>query len=206
MLDQLPSNYSKSPDSNNAKLFRIFEKQEGVLRETYDRMRLWRDIEYAEGQVLDDLGENINQPRGVATDEVYRVLLKSKLARNLSTGDVNTIIQVLAIALDTDYSTIRIKPKWNDQDDPEPAAIKVIEVPLIRLNQVGLSPDQFARIVQKTVSAGVRVESVQLKGTFEFGGLSLETDSEAGFSDIEGTVGGYFGSAFVPSHDQNLPL
>lgn len=206
MLSMLPDYYKKTKDSNNYKLFSIFQRQEDILHETYDRMRLWRDIEFAEGHALDDLGENINQPRGTATDEIYRVLLKSKLARNLSTGDVNTIIQVLAIALDTDYSNVRIQQKWNDENNPEPAAIKVIEVPLKRLNEVGLSSNQFARIIQRTVSAGVRVESVQLEGTFEFGGLPITTDNETGFSGIDGIIGGYLGSAFVPSDNQNLPL
>lgn len=206
MREYLPDYYRKDDSSNTGKLFKIIEKQEGILNTTYERMKAWRDIEQAEGQVLDDLGENINQPRGQATDEIYRVLLKSKLARNLSTGDINTIIRVLAIALDTDYENVTIQPKWNDPTDPEPAAIKLIEVPLVRLNEVGLSPSQFVRIIQRTVSAGVRVESVELEGTFEFGTTTLETDDNAGFADINRTVGGYFGSVFQPAEDIELPL
>ncbi|WP_088005595.1 hypothetical protein [Indiicoccus explosivorum] len=206
ILKKFTDVFNKDSNSNLGKIIQIFSQQLQDLETTNIRIKEWRLIDNAEGVALDLIGENIQQPRGIATDEVYRVLLKSKIARNLSTSDINTIIRVLSLALDADPSTIRIQEKWNDPTEPEPAAIKVIEVPLAKINESGLAPEQFVKIIQKTVAAGVKVASIELTGTFEFGGLPMETDAAAGFSDVDGTTGGYFGAAFEPSSDQELPI
>lgn len=144
--------FDKQPNSNISKLMKIFSDELQVLNTTTERVGDWRDIDNAEGQALDDIGTNINQHRGVATDEVYRILLKSKIARNLSDGSINTIIRVLAVALSVPFDQIKIQEKWNDPVEPEPAAIKVIEMPLAKINEAGLDPVNFMRIVQKTVA------------------------------------------------------
>jgi hypothetical protein len=206
ILSKFQDYFRKDPNSNIGKLMTIFAEQLQDLELTNQRIREWRDIDKAEGAVLDEIGVELNQPRGVATDEVYRVLLKSKNARNLSTGDINTIIRVLSIALDAEPSEIRIKEQWNDPTNPQPAAISVIELPIKRLNEIGLDPTRFARIVQRTVAAGVKVNTIEMSGTFEFGVLPIETDGNKGFSDIDGTVGGYLGLVYQPNQNQDLPL
>jgi len=206
MFERLADLFKKTEDSNVGKVIKIFSDQLQQLEETNNKVKQWRSIDQAKGKGLDVIGENIRQSRGSATDEIYQVLLKSKLARSLSTGDINTIIQVLSVALNTDNQEIRIKEKWSDPDYPEEAAISVIEVPIKRLNEVGLAPDQFGAIVQKTVASGVRVESVQLQGTFAFGSTPIEQDAESGFSDVDQTTGGSLGAVFRPSGDRELPL
>ncbi|GED69381.1 hypothetical protein BRE01_30830 [Brevibacillus reuszeri] len=206
-LRKLTDVFTKRPNSNLGKLFTILADQIRQLEETHDRIRAWRDIDQAEGTTLDKIGTIVNQPRGVATDEVYRILLKSKIARNLSTGDINTIIRILSLALSTDPSNIEIKETWNDPVDPEPAGISVIKLPIEAINQAGLPPGQFVRMVQKTVVAGVRVREIELTGTFEFAsGSETEIDVNRGFSNLEGTSGGTLGYAYTPSDDTDLPI
>lgn len=208
ILNKFQDYFRKDPNSNIGKLMTIFAEQLQDLELTNQRIREWKDIDKAEGAALDEIGVELNQPRGAATDEIYRVLLKSKNARNLSTGDINTIIRVLSIALDAEPSEIQIKEQWNDPVDPQPAAISLIQLPLRKLNEVGMSPKQFVQIVQKTVAAGVRVASIELSGTFAFASLpsTIEYSDTAGFADENGTVGGYFGALFVDSEDSNLPV
>lgn len=200
--------FNKQPTTSNiSKLLKIFSNELETLNTTITRVGEWRDIDNAEGVALDDIGTNITQPRGVATDEVYRILLKSKIARNLSDGSINTIIRVLAIALSCDYSEIKITEKWDDELEPEEAAIKVIELPLNRLNSTGLDPINFGRIVQRTVAGGVKVDVIELTGTFEFGDDSNSIDNLRGFGDVNNeTIGGYLGAAWTPSTDQELPI
>lgn len=198
--------FDKQPNSNISKLMKIFSDELISLNTTTQRVGDWRDIDNAKGVSLDDAGTNINQPRGVATDEVYRILLKSKIARNLSDGSINTIIQVLATALSVPTTQIKIEEKWNDTLEPEPAAIKLIEIPLAKINEAGLDPANFVRIVQKTVAAGVKVGIIELTGTFEFGTTAMVVDELKGFGNIEGTIGGYFGAVYTPSTDQELPI
>lgn len=199
--------FDKSPDSNISKLMSIFATEAQEVKATNDRIRHWRNIDNAEGVGLDLIGQNVNQPRGVANDEVYRILLKSKIARNLSDGTIDTIIQVLSIALSVEPKLIKIKEKWDDPEEPEPAAIRVIELPLTKLNEAGLDPTNFVRIVQQTVAAGVKVGVIELTGTFEFGDITNSIDTNKGLGDIndEG-IGGYFGAVYTPSQDNELPI
>lgn len=135
------------------------------------------------------------------------MLLRSKVARNFSDGTINTIIRVISIAVNADPKEVRIHELYNDANNPEPAAIGLIQIPLRKLNEVGMSPKQFVQVVQKTVAAGVRVASVELSGTFSFSSqpIAIESDSSAGFADSSESVGGYFGAAFSGT-DETLPM
>lgn len=208
MLKRFADTYNKSPDSNLGKLISILHGELATLDDTFTHIREWRSIDNAQGTTLDRIGTNVVQPRGAATDEVYRVLLKSKIARNLSKTDINTIIRVLALALDADYSDIKIQEKYADQYEPEPAAIDLIRVPIQRLNEVGMSAGQFAQIIQKTVAAGVRVAQIELSGTFQFSSqyAVLETSSTAGLSDPDMITGGTLGTIFESGDDYPLPI
>jgi hypothetical protein len=208
MLNRLTDAYRKDPESNIGKIIKILTDELDLLKETFERIEEWRDVNKAEGAVLDDIGRDIGQPRGAATDEIYRVLLRSKVARNFSDGTIDAIIRVISIALNTDPKEVQIKELYNDPESPEPAAIKLVQIPLRRLNEVGMSPNQFVKLVQKTAAAGVRVASIEMTGTFSFS--SHPTQSEysdtEGFADIDQTVGGYLGAMFVDSNDTELPI
>ncbi|WP_284641178.1 hypothetical protein [Paenibacillus silviterrae] len=208
VLRRLTDVFSKNPNSNIGKLLTIMADQIRELTETQNRIRDWRDIDQAQGTTLDRIGQNVGQPRGVATDEVYRILIKSKIARNLSTGDINTIIRVVSTALDCDPSEIEIKETFEDPVSPEPAGISVISVPLQRINEIGLSPVQFSKIIQRTVAAGVRVRVIELEGTFSFSSVpdQSESDDSTGFGDLAGSIGGYLGAAYSPADEKDLPI
>lgn len=207
VVSRLSDYFDKRPESNISKLLKIFSEELQQLHTTIERVGEWRDIDKAEGAALDDIGTNIKQPRGVATDDVYRILLKSKIARNLSDGSINTIIRVLAIALSCDYNEIKIIEKWDDPLEPEEAAIKVMELPLQKLNETGLDPINFARLVQKTVIGGVKVDVIELTGTFEFGDETNAIDFEKGFGDVnDESIGGFLGAVWTPSTDKELPI
>lgn len=207
ILSRFVDYFKKDSTSNIAKLMQIFSEQLQSLEQTINKVGEWRDIDKAQGKTLDDIGTNINQPRGRATDEIYRILLKSKIARNLSDGSINTIINVLAVALSVSPTEIHIREKWHDELEPEPAAIKLIELPLKRINEAGMDPTNFARIVQRTVAAGVKVDVIELSGTFEFGEINNEVDINKGFGNInDESIGGYLGAAYTPSQDHELPI
>jgi hypothetical protein len=206
MLRRLTDVFRKDPDSNIGKLMSIMAEQLQKLEQTVQRVEEWRDIEMAQGTTLDRIGENVAQHRGAATDEIYRILIKSKIARNLSKGDINTIISVLSTALNTDPSEIKIEELYSDPVAPEPAAISLIQLPIERINAVGMDPVQFAQIVQRTVAAGVRVGVIELTGTFEFGSVGDPPDPTAGFADVDQTTGGTIGAVYSPGLVPDLPI
>lgn len=206
ILKKLTDAYNKNPYSNMGKLIGVLVSEFEELQGVFEKIESWRSIDRAQGQALDDIGVDINQYRGTANDEIYRILLKSKTARDLSTGDTNTIIDVLSMAIGAKKSEIGITETWMDADNPEPAGIKLIEIPIAKLNEVGLTGNQFAKFVAATVAAGVYVQSIELQGTFQYGGLPLEDDSDKGFSNIDMTTGGYYGTVYQPDDEQDLPL
>lgn len=206
ILRKLTDAYNKNPYSNMGKLIGVLVSEFEELQGVFEKIESWRSIDRAQGQALDDIGVDINQYRGTANDEIYRILLKSKTARDLSTGDTNTIIDVLSMAIGADKSEIGITETWMDADNPEPAGIKLIEIPIAKLNEVGITGNQFAKFVAATVAAGIYVQSIELQGTFEYGGLPLENDSDKGFSNVEMTIGGYYGTVYQPDNEQDLPL
>ncbi|MEK3910968.1 hypothetical protein [Paenibacillus sp. FSL H7-0331] len=207
MLSLLTDNYNKSPQSNIGKLLSIINDQLNDLLQTLDTMEQWRDIDLAEGTTLDGIGQNVAQPRGAASDQVYRILIKTKIARNLSRGDINTVIRVIALAVKAEYSEIEIQEKYTESLEPEPAAISLLRLPLSRISDSEIDLRQFARIIQRTVAAGVRVDAVELQGTFSLAsGEELELDTAVGFADIDQTTGGTLGAVFTPSVETELPI
>lgn len=207
MLRLLTDNYNKSPQSNIGKLLSIINDQLNDLLQTLDTMEQWRDIDLAEGTTLDGIGQNVAQPRGAASDQVYRILIKTKIARNLSRGDINTVIRVIALAVKAEYSEIEIQEKYTETLEPEPAAISLLRLPLSRISDSEIDLRQFARIIQRTVAAGVRVDAVELQGTFSLAsGDELELDLGVGFADIDQTTGGTLGAVFTPSVETELPI
>ncbi|WP_028545753.1 hypothetical protein [Paenibacillus taiwanensis] len=206
VMGMLPELVSRE-GSHFSKLVDVWLVQMNELSETIARISSWKSIDNAEGAALDMIGGNLGQPRGQATDEVYRMLLRSKLARMNASGNLNSVIEVLALALNTSPDEFRLSERYNDLFEPEPAAIHVNEVPYEKLNSVGLSPGQFVSLVEKLVAAGVRVGQVELMGTLALASLSdtLES-SDYGLADEAMTVGGTLGDLYVPGNDYELPM
>ncbi|MGY4689356.1 hypothetical protein [Salibacterium sp. K-3] len=206
LIDRITDAYNKNPNSNIAKIISLVMSQLDELTATFERIEAWRAIDNAEGRTLDDIGLDLNQYRGTATDEIYRILLKSKTARDMSEGNTNTVINVLAMAIDADPSEIGISETWMDEDNPEPAGINVIEIPIERLNAVGMSGDQFIQFVAGSVAAGVYVRTIELEGTFSYGAIDEELDENGGFADVDQTTGGYYGALYEPGDERPLPM
>lgn len=207
LIRKLTDVFDKRPDSNISKLLSIVAGQLDRVDQVLETIEQWRDIDTARGTTLDMIGGNVVQLRGAASDEVYRILIKSKIARNLSKGDINTLIQVIALAVGTDYSEIEIREKFTDELEPEPAAISLMRMPLEKLNDSGIELSQFVRIIQRTVGAGIKVQSVELAGTFEFGALPEETDHERGWGSVDNPdIGGKLGAVYEPGTSTDLPI
>lgn len=206
ILEMLSDYWAKRPDSNISKVFQILGTELDEMKEVADKVERWRDVDQAEGTSLELLASNIDQKRGAATDEILRLLVKSKAARGNSTGTIDDIINTVAISLDADPSLINLVEMYDDPDYLEPAALRLAELPITRLSATGISPTQFARIVKRAAPPGVRVAEIELTGTFSFASGSVMETSTEGFADIEGTTGGTLSGLLVPNDDINLPL
>lgn len=207
--DKLTENYDKSPGSKVSRLLKIVADELEEIKVALTTIESWRDIDTAQGATLDRIGLNVEQFRGLASDDIYRVLIKSKIARNRSDGTINTMIEVLSIALDADPSEIGIQELYADEFAPEPAAISVVSVPIARLLEIGMTGPQFGQLVAKMTAAGVGLKNVELFGTFQLSsqGNVLENDLAIGLGDVnDPDVGGTLGEIYQPEQDIILPV
>lgn len=158
MLDMLTSAYTRKdlrnnrkkqpPETNIGRLFNTFGCGLDIIRDHFERVRLWDDIDKARGLVLDRYGQNFGVKRDGANDDFYRLMIKVKMISLLSGGDVNTVIESAASLFgvaSTDIELFEIFPAkiWlyinEDEFDEEHARI----APLI------------AHMVKRIIAAGV---------------------------------------------------
>ena len=186
-------------------MFTIIKEEIDAVRTNLELTESYRDIDTAQGETLDKIGSNVGQLRGATNDDIYRILIKSRIARNLSGGEINTIIRVLALTLNTSFENVEIIELWNTLDE-EPAAVQ-INIPTALLNEINFSITQFGRLVNRIVAAGVRA-NVLFEGTFQFSSQLdvVETDLNTGFSEVDQLEGGQLGAIYDPADDTDIPL
>lgn len=187
------------------KVMSVLADEFSLIEQTLATIIAYRDIDKARGMTLDLIGQNINQKRGKATDEVYRILLKSKIARNLSDGTVNTIIDVISLSLSTKPSDVKILESWEVNPNAKPS-IELMKLPITKLLESGIDQENFVAIIQKTVAGGVQVKQVELEGTFELGD-DYTGDLVRGMTDsMEDDYGGILGEIYGSSKNEKLPI
>ncbi|MED3932975.1 hypothetical protein [Priestia megaterium] len=203
-FSKLSDAFVKSENSNLGKIFSLLDDEINQLKNTFSLIEEWRDLNQAQGKTLDLIGNDVGQKRGKTNDSVYRALIKSKIARDRSDGTFNKVIEVLAQTLNCDPSEFHL------HSSDEPASVYMTNAPIDTIYAAGLTPYTFANIVQSTVSAGVKVQSVQLDGTFEFASVADFESTPNGPNGLSSTVtpgqGGTFGAYIVPEKELSVPL
>ncbi|MGG1443519.1 hypothetical protein ABE354_16020 [Brevibacillus laterosporus] len=172
---RLTDNYTKDPDSNMGKIIRLFQEQIQQLDQSFSVIADNRDENQAAGKWLDTIGKEVGQPRGKAADEVYRMLIKSKRAKNRSHGEINTIIQVLADALQVPVSDVKVVELFNSDLLKEPAAFLVKVKGYEQLNKTTI--DAFSELA----GPGIRMYFQPLSNFTELSGWG-EDITHVGFS------------------------
>lgn len=119
MMDMLTSAYDrrdikrlkndKAPETNVGKLFTLIGYGFDIIRENTERVRLWDDIDKAQGKSLDRYGGNYGVYRGEAQDDLYRIMIKVKILSMLSAGQLDTIINAAAILFGVDIKEVKAK-------------------------------------------------------------------------------------------------
>lgn len=201
-IDRLTDRYDKTPGGGVYELAQLMALKIQENEDALHRIGAWRDIDQAQGAALNLLGQNVRQNRGQSTDEVYRVLIKSKIKRNLSNGSINTLIDFLAFILQIPAEQVTVEELW---DKGAPGEIKV-DVPSGATNITGLSRNQFGTFINLVVAAGIKA-NVLFEGTFRFSKVYDASETGVnGFSNNAGTSGGTLGDAYDPANDYELPI
>ena len=208
MLGMIPDAFAKTKETNFGKLFIILNQQITSLTQTLEKVENWRSIDEARGTVLDKIGADLEQYRGLADDEIYRLLIKSRIIRAQSSGTFDDIIRAICATVDCQPSDISVIAATESNDlnlNDEPLAVVIERTPLGSLNAIGMNVGTFTKIVEHSVMAGVRVISINLEGTFEFSESYDDYDELKGFANEEGTIGGFFGDTYLDT-GVDLPI
>lgn len=119
-------------ETNIGKLFAILAWGLDSVEKQTELIKLWEDIDYAEGAVLDRYGANFGVARISPDDRFYRMAIKVKLMAQLSGGDINTVIEAASALLEVDVSEVML-------DEVYPAKIELF------VDQKLLSPGNALR-------------------------------------------------------------
>ena len=138
----------KPVETNIGKLFSIFAWGLDKVQEQADLIKLWDDLDYAKGRVLDRYGANFGVKRGGASDSLYRLFIKVKMIAQLSSGDEDTVIKAAAEFLGVEYTDIV-------SEDVYPAKKRIyVDLELLSDERKGLI-EQIGYAIKRTIAAGV---------------------------------------------------
>jgi hypothetical protein len=152
-LERPPHTYSKDPASLWARLLSVFTIEIDAIQATREAIQAAHDIDQATGKTLDFIGANVQQGRGKTNDGLYRILIKSKIARNICQGSIDELIKTIALTMNCLESEVSIIEQW--ELTPATEAALIITVPDYALLNVGMTPGQFTQFMGKLVAAGV---------------------------------------------------
>jgi len=200
MLNMLTDALSKNPASNIGKILYVFNQQYKDVQETLQTMREWVDVDKAEGKELDLIGADTSQPRGLANDAQYRMMIKSKRIRSKSDGTWNAIIDSMSTTLNCSPTELQFKSVI-EKDGTEPLALVVEKIPLKIVNDSQLTTGQLIQLIEQVTPGDVRIASANFTGTFRFSNTYDTPEyGEHGFNK------GSMSLILVPAKDALLPI
>lgn len=195
MIKMLPDAYRKDKNSNNYKLFKMLDSNIEEISFTQEKIREYHCLDLAQGKALDLFGENLGLERKGLSDDVYRVLLKAKVLRNQGTGSLNNTTELIAYALNTDISNIKLSEDF--ETGGKRGYVTINNIPLTTLNNIGMSITEYEEMMKSIIPIGIGLSVTNLEGTFSFAigdGTVLEEDENTGFADDNQTKGGTLGA------------
>jgi hypothetical protein len=204
-IRKLTGVFTKNENSDVGKMVLLLSEQIDLLNDTFTKIEAWRDIDAAEGTTLDLIGSNVGQQRGKTNDDLLRILIKARIARNSSDGTFNNVINALTRSINADPSKIKIRALY---DEGEPGALIIEGIPLGEINKAGMTALQFGYIAEQIVAAGLKISSIDLTGSFSFSSQNgmIETDPFAGFATLDQSTGGALGGTIDPNETPELPI
>lgn len=158
-FNRLPERFRKP---NNEKLYYVlYHDGFDNIYTGLESVRDSRNIDKAYGKSLDLLGANVGQFRNGEDDDLYRLLIKTRIIANLSIGDIPTINHVMSALIKEVYLGLE-EVWWNKDHLFEPAAIKLHLGPIAKRIPY--------EIINRVKAAGVRVLiELNYKKTFYLG-------------------------------------
>lgn len=143
----------KPPETMIGRLFYLYGWGIDIIREHAERVRLWDNLDNAQGAVLDRYGKNFGVRREGTDDGFYRLMIKVKLLAQLSGGDIDTVIQAAAALFGVTPGDVRLEEIF-------PAKIWLrLDEDLIDAEHMALI-DLIAKLNKRILAAGVGMKVI----------------------------------------------
>ncbi|WP_251908450.1 DUF2612 domain-containing protein [Lentilactobacillus kefiri] len=194
--------YQTNYDELYSEIFKMFDRGLAVgagsnintLIRVLTRFQLWLDnnfesihsswiIDEAVGEQLDEIGDDIHQPRYGANDDTYRFILKTKILAAHSGGTINDIIKIVCNALQINPKSSGLKVHtdyhWDGAKmvgNPQVVDIEQLPTSLITSNQTLLV--LMDRLSSATLN-GVEINTVAFMNTMnmnEYVGVGVQSN------------------------------
>lgn len=196
MVSMLTDAYLKDKKSNNYKLFEVFASEFQKLFQTQLKVRQFRSVDEANGKTLDLIGANYNVVRGTMNDELFKSFIKGAIARMWCDGTFNSILELLALTLNTDVKNVALTEDY-EKAGGSTAMVAIATTPTDALNSVGMTIEEYGQIVQNILPIGIGLTLTAFEGTFSYasknytsGTYMPELSETEGFADDNQTTGG----------------
>lgn len=204
MLEMLTSAYNRSdvvrfrdgerPKTNIGKLFGLCGWGFDIIRENTERVRLWDNIDQMKGTTLERFGKDFGVERGMAGDEILRIMIKVKIIAMLAAGNLDTLILAAA-------SLFGIAPENVGHEEVYPAKV-YLYIDEDKLDQEHRDvADIIAGLMHRIKAAGIGIKMFYRTYHNVCGGVSLAVLTEetvritvaasAGDSYVERRAGSY---------------
>ena len=138
-------------ETNIGRLFSLLADGLEMVHTTTETVRLWDDLDNAEGAVLDRYGANFGVARGEASDPLYRILIRVKMIAQVSGGDGDTVIRAASELLGIGLTDIAL-------EDVYPAKIRIfVDMSLLSEERLRIIK-QISRAIKRILAAGVGMQ------------------------------------------------
>lgn len=140
--------FDKPLETNIGKLFSLFAEQIEEVQRQAELIKLWDDLDYAQGKVLDRYGANFGVKRVSESDKLYRIMIRVKMLAQISGGDVDTVLHATSELLDVDVTNILYEDRF-------PAKIGLYVDQDLLSEDIFELIDEIGQSIKRILAAGV---------------------------------------------------
>jgi hypothetical protein len=169
--------------TNFDKLVKYLDMVTFTIRQDQDEVWRARQIDYAHGLELDDIGDGLNISRDNFDDEIYRFLIKSRLMARTSTGTLEDLTRIAANLLGCEPKDVYMTTdrEWVDgQLVGEPNTLKIVDIPYDKVKNMFVL-NRLASELERSANGDTHIKFVNFSVPLElktYVGLALTAHAE----------------------------
>lgn len=171
-ISRMPDAYDKNVYSNLYYLLSLAAGISSAVQSDFEDILDSRDLSNAYGETLDNYGAMVGVQRLGATDSQYRTKIRSKIEKNITGTDANSVIKAIASTLDISASDISIA-EGN-------MTVDVLGLTMAMLEASGYSASEIDSMIESFLPIGVSLNRSSYAGTLLIFSGGIDSISQNG--------------------------